>query len=84
MEERRKDDSRIEVLTERVENWMETTTDYRIALCKKLDRLNEKVNGLQCIARIEETKGIKVQLKALWVLVSAGLLGIIAEWVRIR
>ena len=84
MEERRKDDSRIEVLSERVENWMSSTTEYRKALCAKMDILNEKMNNLPCKERIEHTKSIRLQLKALWILVSAGLLGIISEWIKLK
>ena len=48
-EERRRDyDVKLDVLTERVENWMETTTDYRKALCGKLDLVTERLNQLQC------------------------------------
>jgi hypothetical protein len=84
VEERRKNDSRIEVLSERVENWMSTTTEYRKALCAKMDILTDKMNNLPCRERIEHTRSIRLQLKALWVLVSAGLLGIISEWIKFR
>ena len=83
-ERRRNEDTRIDVLTERVENWMETTTEYRKSLCSKLDKLNDRLNDLPCPSRVEQTKNIHTQLKALWILVSAGLLGIIAEWVKIK
>ncbi len=85
MEERRRNtDSQIDVLTERVENWMETTTEYRKALCSKLDKINDRLNELPCKSRIEHTKGIDQHIKALWACVSAIFLAIIAEWVRTK
>ena len=54
MEERRRNgDTRIDVLTERVENWMETTTEYRKSLCSKIDIITTKLDALPCPARIE-------------------------------
>ena len=82
--ERRQDDVRIGVLTERVENWMATTTEYRKSLCSKLDAIQKQINELPCPQRIEQTRGIHTQLKALWILVSAVLLGIIGEWVKLK
>jgi len=83
-ERRRNEDTRIEVLTERVENWMKTTTEYRLSLCNKLDKITDRLDKLPCPQRIEQTKGIHTQLKALWILVSATLLGIIGEWVKLK
>ena len=84
MEERRKDDVEIRVLKERVENWMETTTEYRKALCAKIDIVVEKVNNLPCRERFENTKGIKLQLKALWALTGGMLLAVLADWIKLR
>lgn len=85
MEERRRsEDTRIEVLTERVENWMKTTTEYRVSLCSKLDRIQQQLHDLPCPQRMEQSKNIHTQLKALWILVSATLLGIIGEWVKLK
>lgn len=84
MEDRRSSDVQIEVLTERVENWMKTTTDYRLSLCQKLDRLQDRLDKLPCDVRCEETKSIKLQIKALWVIVTASLMGIISEWVKLK
>lgn len=67
MEERRRnEDTRIEVLTERVENWMQSTTEYRLSLCAKLDKINDRLDKLPCEARIEASKGIKFQLNLFW------------------
>lgn len=84
MEERRKDDVEIKVLKERVENWMATTTEYRRTLCTKIDIITEKMNALPCRERFENTKGIKLQLKALWALTGGLLLAIVSEWVRLK
>ncbi len=76
MEERRRDDSRIEVLTERVENWMASTTEYRQSLCSKIDALNTKLDGLPC------SKGhdlhVDRQLGAIWWIVSVCMVGVIS------
>jgi hypothetical protein len=69
-ERRRSDDVRIVLLTERVENWMATTTEYRKSLCAKLDIITERVNKLPCEARMEAAKGVRMQLNALWWIVA--------------
>ena len=84
MDDRRSTDVQIEVLTERVENWMATTTEYRKSLCAKLDHINERMNNLPCKERIENTKSVHMQLKALWVLVSAAFLGVLSEWIKLK
>jgi hypothetical protein len=63
MEERRRNnDLQIEVLTERVTNWMSETTSYRKALCAKMDVLLQRVNDLPCKSSAEERKGIKAEI----------------------
>ena len=85
MEDRRRsEDTRIDVLTERVENWMETTTEYRKSLCTKIDKISERLDHLPCPARQEITKNIHTQLRALWVIISAIFFGIIAEWIKLK
>lgn len=84
MEERRSGEVQVEVLTERVENWMKTTTEYRLSLCRKLDKINDRLDELPCPQRIEQTKNVHMQLRALWVIVSAIFLGIISEWVKLK
>ena len=83
-ERRRNDDTRIDVLTERVENWMTTTTEYRKSLCSKLDEIKSEMDKLPCATRIEHTKGIDNHIKALWVAVSAIFLAIVTEWVKLK
>ena len=82
MEERRKDDIKIEVLTERVNNWMETTEGYRRTLCHKLDVITDKMNDLPCKVRIEGTNNIKFQLKALWAISGGMIITVLLEWVK--
>ena len=84
MEDRRKEDIKIDVLTERVENWMETTNEYRKALCTKIDIIAEKMNNLPCRERIENSKNIHLQLKALWAVTGGMILAVLADWVRFR
>lgn len=88
--ERRQDDVRIDVLVERINNFIDGryaddqkhSEEWRNKFCQKLDKAMDKIDKLPCPQRIEQTKGIKTQLKALWACVSAILLGIIAEWVK--
>ena len=56
---RRNYDVKIDVLSERVENWMETTTDYRKALCGKLDLVTDRLNQLQCPSHRGEIAAVK-------------------------
>jgi hypothetical protein len=64
-EQRRNGDIQIEILTERVNNWMETTTSYRRELCSKNDRIISEIADIKqtlatlpCPQRIEQTKSI--------------------------
>jgi hypothetical protein len=88
MEERRKDDHKIAILEERVSNWMLTTTEYRKALCAKLDvvldnqhKMNSRLDKLPCEARKQIYGHIWANVYALWavvgILFSALLLKII-------
>jgi len=79
---RRMDDERIAKLEERVNNWMETTTEYRRTLCDKQDKIQTKIDNLPCPSRVEHTKHIDFQLKALWAVTGGLILTIIAEWVK--
>lgn len=66
--ERRRDyDVKIDVLTERVENWMESTTDYRKALCGKLDHITTRLDNLQCSTHTEKAKALRVDVDRLMV-----------------
>lgn len=77
-------DERIARLEERVDNWMSTTTDYRKSLCSKLDRIQEKIDLLPCPQRIEQSKNIYFQLKALWAVTGGMVLAILSEWVKLK
>jgi hypothetical protein len=59
MEERRESDHRIDILTERVENWMESTTEYRKSLCSKIEQINQRLNMLPCREAEQVSKGIR-------------------------
>ncbi len=60
-------------LEERVENWMNTTTEYRHSLCEKINEIKvsvgkvvDTVNNLPCKERGEITKGQGVTNKLIW------------------
>ena len=77
MEERRRhEDTRIDVLTERVENWMESTTEYRKSLCSKIDALNTKIDAMPCSQGHD--MDVNRQLGAIWWIVSVCLVGVIS------
>jgi hypothetical protein len=78
------EDIEIKVLTERVNRWMETTTDYRISLCQRLDKIQDQLNNLPCDVRCEETKNIKQQILALWACTGGMMIAIISEWVKFK
>jgi hypothetical protein len=86
-ERRRNEDTRIDVLTERVENWMTSTTEYRKSLCSKIDaiqqnqhRISDEINSK--IVSLPCSKGHDVhvdrQLNAIWWIVSVCLLGVVS------
>lgn len=54
MENKEPENLQIEVLAERVKNWMESTTEYRKSLCNKLDIITERVNALPCKGHIQK------------------------------
>jgi len=90
MEEyQRQDDVLIKVLEERVNLWMESTTEYRKSLCAKLDVVIEKINilnaridKLPCDARKPAWESLSNQVKAIWGFLGAICLAIIIEWVK--
>lgn len=67
---------KIEILSERLNTFMETTTEYRKSLCSKIDALNTKLDGLPC------SKGhdfhVDRQLGAIWWIVSICLIGMVS------
>lgn len=96
MEEERRNDVELKVIAERVSHFKEQlqrsdaiAEDWRERFCQKLDVVNlkidaliSKVDTLPCPSRIEHTKGIDAQIKALWVVTGGMVLAIIAEWVK--
>ena len=97
MEERR-NDVELKVIAERVDNLLKdvaeekvTSLEWRKLFCAKLDAVNMKLDALAlqmsalpCPQRAEITKNIHQQLRGLWIAVSAIILGIVAEWVRMK
>ena len=72
---RRMDDERMAALETKVNLWMESTTDYRKALCGKLDKVLDKLSALPCEARCERSKFVDIQLKSLW-----GIVAFVTLW----
>ena len=71
----------IEVLEERVSNWMESTTEYRKDLCRKIDIITNKLNDLPCKSREEITKGVRKDLDKIWLFITSIIIAIVGSWV---
>ena len=56
------ENSRIDVLTERIENWFETTNEYRRSLCSKIDKIDSRLNDLPCGTRSEISRSLRNDL----------------------
>ena len=79
----------LRVIAERLDNLKaqfersdELSLEWRNRFGKKLDELGNKIDNLPCPTRIEHTKGLDQHIKALWIVVSAGILGIVSEWIK--
>lgn len=88
---RRADDIQIKVLEERLSFFMENTTEYRKALCAKLDvvlkeiaDIREDLARLPCDARKPAWENVTAQIRAIWIFISAIVLAIITDWVKGR
>ena len=57
---------KLAVFIAKVSEWMETTTEYRRSLCKKMDDMNNKINGLPCAERAEASKSSKFFSGLMW------------------
>jgi hypothetical protein len=86
--ERRSYDKNLAVLEERVENWMSTTTEYRKALCAKLDVvlskidvINEKLAKLPCEEGEKTYKDLRFQLYSFIGVFSAILITVFIKWI---
>ena len=82
MEERRKDDNKIAVLEERVSNWMDSTTEYRKDLCRKIDIITSKLNELPCKERKSIYDSVKGQLAVIWVVIAGVVGALFIEWIK--
>lgn len=79
--ERRKTiDSKLDVLEERVNNWMETTVEYRKALCDKMDKFYEKLDKFQCAKHEERIKNQSSAIKYLWGVVSVIVIAVVVKY----
>jgi len=98
MEEERRNDSEIRVIAERVDNlkgqleasdklseaWRERFCVKLDIMDNKMDSMTHKLDTLPCPQRIEATKGMLLQLRALWLVTGGMLLTIITEWLGRR
>ena len=76
--------TRLAVLTEKVENWMKTTNDYRKSLCDKLDSMTIKLNDLPCKERRIMYQSVGLQIKMLWGFITLIVTAIVVDWVKGR
>ena len=53
-------------LQTQVEGWMATTTEYRVNLCNKIDKIMGRLESLPCRERAEIYKNIGITMKLLW------------------
>ena len=60
------DEERMARLEEKVTFWMETTTEYRKALCAKIDHILEIIGELPCKERREIYMSVASQLGWIW------------------
>lgn len=96
MMEERMNDIEMRVIAERVDNLKDQleksdkiSENWRKIFCQKLDATNikldaliTKVDTLPCPVRIEQTKGLMTQVRALWLLTGGMLITIISEWLK--
>lgn len=69
--------SAIDVLEQKVEDWMANTNEYRKSLCAKLDSITEKVSALPCKERKVFYESISVQARFMWGAVSAIVMALV-------
>jgi len=88
-EHERKDDIMIKVLEERVNMWMETTTEYRKALCAKLDvviskqnELNSRFDKLPCDSRKPMWEWAERNIYALWGAFGIIIVKVLVDWIK--
>jgi len=70
----------VAVLTSIVKIWIDGTEEYRKRQVEKFDRIFNKLELLPC----KERSGNTTQIKILWGFVSAIILAIVVEWIKIR
>lgn len=87
MDELKHIEIKLATLTERVDRWMESTTDYRKSLCAKVEDLKnsqnamaEKLGVIPCAVHIKQIESAEkrsdshsYQIKAIWVCIFAGV-----------
>jgi hypothetical protein len=88
-QDRRLYDENVAILKERVNNWMESTTEYRRALCAKIDLviskqndLSSRIDKLPCDSRKPMWDMVIRNVYALWAFVGVITITIIVEWIK--
>jgi len=81
--ERRQGDVTLEVLAERVENWIKGTDDFRKEMRKEFKEVKDAINSFPCDERKEKTKSISFQLNIFWWIVAIlvpSVFGLAVAW----
>jgi hypothetical protein len=62
------EDDRVSIarLETQVSTWMDTTNEYRVNLCNKIDKIMTKFEDLPCKERGEMYKGMGITAKLMW------------------
>lgn len=71
------DENKIEVLEERVTNWMESTTEYRKELCRKIDNILQRLSDLPCKERKAWYESMEKQVTYMWIVITVIILPIV-------
>jgi len=66
----------------KINQWMETTNEYRRNLCSKIDNINDKFADLPCKERGGWYQAINKQISMLWVFVTAIVLTMVGMWFK--
>ena len=89
MSDERRNNVELKVIAERLGNLSEkqemsetASCEWRNRFCAKLDVITDKLNNLPCDVRVERSKNIHFQLKALWAVTGGMVLAIISEWIK--
>jgi hypothetical protein len=69
-------------LEEKVSGFLEGTIEYRRSLCRKLDGIVDKIDGLPCDKREGMHDNVKAQLVGMWCVISVVFFSILAVGIK--